>query len=430
MAALEIIKEEIIKKEIIEEDEEEIVEEEEVVFEEETSESKDSISYLSPFSSSSSLQLSIPEESISKLRFDQQLLLYYNHFFPFDLLYRWLSYGSEATFQNREFAFWNASNFFTRYQSFKNEEEFREILTHPFQIHGESTVIERMEIGPIYRKTPKQHSIPGVVPMGREFVIDIDMNDYNSVRTCCRDATVCSSCWILMTIAIKIINDILRRHLGFRHLLWVFSGRRGVHCWVCDESAKLLSSEERAAIIQYMSKPSFPFPPQMYEMYNNILLRYFETHVLPQQRLFDFPSMRESILKKLPKSVASALRIAWTTDTHDSCYRWAQLKKTYAASQLKCYSSKISEIVIEYTYPRFDVKVSEDLNHLLKSPFCVHPKTGFVSIPIDPLHCENFDPLKSVPSLAGLITQKEQDLRLFQQAKEHFYKSLISPLFL
>lgn len=65
------------------------------------------------------------------------------------------------------------------------------------------------------------------------------------------------------------------------------------------------------------------------------------------------------------------------------------------------------DIVLEYTYPRLDIEVSKHLNHLLKSPFVVHPGTGRVCVPINTKSLENFDPL-GVPTVTELLAEIDE----------------------
>ena len=56
------------------------------------------------------------------------------------------------------------------------------------------------------------------------------------------------------------------------------------------------------------------------------------------------------------------------------------------------------EIMLQLLYPRLDINVTKGLNHLLKSPFCIHPKTGRICIPFNPDDIDDFDPMK-VPTI-------------------------------
>ncbi len=55
-------------------------------------------------------------------------------------------------------------------------------------------------------------------------------------------------------------------------------------------------------------------------------------------------------------------------------------------------AATVNKILFAFTYPRLDMEVSKKMNHLLKAPFCVHPKTGKVCVPIRVSDAEAFNP--------------------------------------
>uniref|UniRef100_A0A8C1PFC8 DNA primase n=2 Tax=Cyprinus carpio TaxID=7962 RepID=A0A8C1PFC8_CYPCA len=325
------------------------------------------------------------------------LPLYYRRLFPFSQYYRWLSYGgvSKNYFQNREFSFTLKDDIYVRYQSFTTQNELEKEM--------QKMVPYKIDIGAVYSHRPSQHN---AVKSGtfqaleKELVFDIDMTDYDDVRRCCSAADICSKCWTLMTIAIRILDRALREDFGFHHLLWVYSGRRGVHCWVCDDAARKLSVAARSAVAEYLSlikggeetvrkvvlsDPIHPFINHSL----SVVERYFCQYAIVEQDILGSKESVDKVLALLPEDILS----------------FPVVLSQYHIKKGGQYFDK--EIMLQYCYPRLDVNVSKGVNHLLKSPFSIHPKTGRISVPIDLKELNTFDPFE-VPTISLICEELER----------------------
>ena len=213
----------------------------------------------------------------SSVVFSPELLgMYYARLFPYEMLYSWLSYdpatinpnnnnnnnnnnitttkngtSNTTTFPRREFSMTieptPGNEVYIRYQSFLSQEE----LTTAIQKRRPT----KIDIGAVFNYPPKDNkSLPTgkLQTQERELVFDIDLTDYDGVRNCgCDGAKICPKCWTFMGMAMEVMDEGLKDDFGFEHVAWFYSGRRGVHCWVCDDSARKLTNEARSAVATY-----------------------------------------------------------------------------------------------------------------------------------------------------------------------------------
>jgi DNA primase small subunit len=300
----------------------------------------------------------------------------------------------------------------------------------------------RFEIGPVYSTNPRDRKTlrksSAFRPIAKELCFDIDLTDYDDIRTCCDKANICNKCWQFITMAIKVIDVALRDDFGFKHILWVYSGRRGAHAWVCDKKARQMDDQKRRAIASYLEvikggaqsgkrvnvkRPLHPHVAYVASIFLDrvltlhrrsleVLKSHFQSDILNDQDPWETDEKFDRLLELLPdKTLNDALRKKWSSAPgRASTSKWADidvLAKTSKGLNPTALLEAKQDIVLEYTYPRLDIEVSKHLNHLLKSPFVVHPGTGRVCVPINTKTMEDFDPL-GVPTVTELLGEIDE----------------------
>ena len=366
---------------------------------------------------------------------------YYSMYYPSDLILNWLSRNNLKNLKYREFCFTLENNQYIRFQSFKSLKEYNK------RINALNPV--KIDIGGIYNKEPRSHAEnrndQDFICKEKELIFDIDLKDYDDVRKCCQKNDICSKCWKYIISGAKILERILNEDFGFEEIFFVFSGRRGIHCWVCDKRACVLDKNGRNAIERYIyyervkddirnnneikNKRNFyePVHPSYISAISLIENDFYDI-IKEQNLLNDFKI--KNIFKIIISLYFDLIDINIINEILEKS-NWNSLKKIKkilvilkeAENILKnknninyCVADAcIKEFMMYILYPRLDRNVTIQISHLLKGPFCVHPKTGYISVPMSIELMEKLS-FNTIPKVDYLIEEKNKD------EKERFYE--------
>lgn len=395
-----------------------------------------------PPSSSSDTTSGAPMSQASYGPSSSDMQYYYQHLYPFKQIFQWLNHSPKPgrDIINREFAMAFRSGAYKRYNSFNSVQEFKA------QIQKGNP--DRFEIGAVYNKPPRERDSilkTEMKPIEKELVFDIDMDDYDSYRTCCSGAQVCQKCWKFITLAMKVINVSLEEDFGFEEFIWVFSGRRGAHCWISDKRARVMIDTYRKNMLDYVNvmrdrniekrlnlvRPLHPHLSRSLE----ILKPHFVEIIMREQDTWrdDELAMQSLATSCHDKQLTEQLKKLWTERPgRSSEEKWkdmdvlaSQIIMNLPKQRQNDYLQRLREnkedIIIQTLYPKLDVEVTKQTIHLLKAPFCIHPATGNVCVPIT----EAFSP-EMAPKLITLQNEMESNGNQVEKTSLQPYLELFS----
>ena len=245
----------------------------------------------------------------------------------------------------------------------------------------------------------------GCVSVGRELVLDLDLQDKSVFGQVSKDdLPACDAAIKTLLLSANILRAALRELFGFKHFLYSYSGRRGLHISVLDRRAFDLSGEARSSIIARVTAPVFKYDPRLlfdviatdpsFGKETNVAIDVAHHQLLKRrdaggvgllqlQRdrnkfldiLFDTSLLRTQFDIDL---AASTRRVAIDAADGEACL--AAITKRVSTSRF--FSSRLKLILFSIVWPVLDVGASRD-GHLLKSEFSVHGSTDRIAVPFE-----------------------------------------------
>lgn len=364
---------------------------------------------------------------------------YYDGHYPYEEIVEWLTYRGSIPTPRREWSYEvitaTDETFVARFREVADAEQLRHALRFSPKTLEDFKL--KLDIGPVYTSDMSQRKAqPGFAPCERELVFDIDAGDYDRVRTCCTGPAMCDKCWRFMELAVPLLVLFCRVH-GFEDYFFAFSGRRGLHCWICDTRARRLSRDARKSMVDAFNIIDMDTGSVLQVSYDhsNWLCRLVHDHICTRffsQMLEEQDWLgggvdeclakysKDGLVAEVRRADSALLSVApiffflhvtlciysclssrglplTTSSAKNPDGRFASLLAAFIGklaliaasaarwsefeSVMKDYEPVLAAIKVYYTYPRFDVEVTRGMNHLLKIPFSVHSKSRKISVP-------------------------------------------------
>ncbi len=320
---------------------------------------------------------------------DKAIAEYYSNYFKIDKV---MSYIGFADFDHREFGF------VVRNRNDPSKEHFIRNISFPtankLVNYMVNNAVRNAYIGAVY-----DHPLSNSRPISnkswirREFIFDIDIDEYDEVRTCgCHGDQFCVDCWTLVEDAVLFIEETLKEDFGVKEMKWIFSGRRGVHGWVLDKEFQYHNRKIRTAVLNYLdfthtknwSQSINEIPNEAKPLRNriySIIARSYLTHLSPQE------------FKAIATETKARLSLDKAKEIINNAKKASSFDHLLYISLLpsnEAFKRKIADNMILYRAPRIDRKVTMDTNRVSRMPYSIHSKTGNIAVEIDDIR--KFDP--------------------------------------
>lgn len=272
----------------------------------------------------------------------------------------------------------------------------------------------------------------------KELVFDLDVSDFDRFCDCVSKGeqhndddeegkmkkTLCHCCWLHIEGAYFILQFMLTHLFGYKseNLLNVFSGGKGIHCFVNDARSLSMNEEQRLFLYDTMYIGSgktddgsalalctwihkFATP-----RLTRTLEKLFMSQVITSRNLFaTSPAFRqrvEDILSRYyPATYNNLIKTsAWQKTTTKSSIIWSLLKSFEIYDYHAQAMAKPSLFIIYRLYYPIIDKEPLKMKHSIKLPFSIHTTTKNIALPIDRTFIESTNKEEQLVTLCDVYT--------------------------